>query len=175
MKALKFVLLTLTISVLASCGGGGGGGTTTAGGGGTNAPSQRVAALKLATSGTPSALLAGIDITVTLPSGVTPALNSDGTVATTVATVSGVAAPGTMLAPVYTQASGTVKGTLRLAMASSITAGFGAGEFATVSCVVATGSTPAQSDFTLSGFNPIDVNGSTATGLTAAVANLTVQ
>jgi hypothetical protein len=165
MNIIRYALLVLTLYSIAACGGGDGAATTT----------SHTATLKLSTSGTPSANLAGIGITVTLPDGLTPALNSDGSVAATVVTVSGVAAPGTVLAPVYTPASGATKGTLRLVMASSITAGFGAGEFATLTLTAAAGSNPAQTDFTLSDFNPIDVHGASATGLTPAVASLAVQ
>jgi hypothetical protein len=173
MNIAKFSLLLLVISSLAACGGGGSSASNS--GGGTIIPPSRNANLKLATSGTPSAPLAGIGITVTLPDGVAPALNGDGSVAAEAAAVTGVAAPGTVLAPVYVSASGAAKGTLRLAMASSIAAGFGTGEFATVTLVVAAGSNPALSDFTISGVNPIDVSGNAATGLTATVTNLSLQ
>lgn len=172
MTIIRCVLLAITICLLAACGDEGVTTTTTA-----NDPAllSRIATLKLTTSGTASASLAGIGVTVTLPDGVTPSLNADGSVAATVEAVSGVAAPGTVLAPVYTPASGTSKGTLRIVLAANSTAGFGAGEFATLELVVAAGANPVQSDFALSGLNPIDVNGNTATGLTAGVSNLAVQ
>ena len=169
MNTIKYPLFALSILIFAACGGGGGSPATT-----SVAIAKSTATLKLATSGSPSAQLAGIGITITLPDGVTPALNSDGSVAATVAAASGVAVPGTILAPVYTQASGSVKGTLSLAMASSIAAGFGAGEFVTINLEV-TGAWPTQSDFSLSGFNPIDLKGNSATGITAAVASLSEQ
>lgn len=165
---IKCTFLTVAVAILAACGGGG----SSSGG---DPPASRTAVLKLATSGTPSAQLAGIDITVTLPDGVTASVSSDGTVAASADAVSGVAAPGTVLAPVYTQASGATRGTLRLVLASQVTAGFGAGEFATVTLVVAAGASPAPSDFLLSGLRAVDVNGYSATGLTATVAGLAFQ
>lgn len=125
------------------------------------------AILKISTSGTPSANLSGNDIILTLPDGVTPTLNADRTVANSVIAVSGVAAPGTVLAPVYTSATASARGTLHFAMASTIAVGFGAGEFATVTLNITAGKNPVQGDFSLSGFNPIDVTGNSATGLTA--------
>jgi hypothetical protein len=165
---IKCTFLTVTVAILAACGGGG----SSSGG---DPPASRTAVLKLSTTGTPSAQLAGIDITVTLPDGVTASVGSDGSVAASADSVSGVAAPGTILAPVYTQASGATKGTLRLVLASEIAAGFGAGEFATVTLVVAAGANPVPSDFLLSGLHAVDVNGNSATGLTAAVADLAIR
>lgn len=166
---LKYFLLGLTMAVVTSCGGGGSSSST-------NTPpppaTSHTATVKLATSGTPSAQLAGVGVTLVLPSGVTPALNTDGSVATS---VSGVAAPGSMLAPIYTPATDTAKGTIRFVLASKITAGFGAGEFATITLVVAPGYNPSVSDFATSGLATIDVRGNSATGLTATVTGLSVQ
>ena len=162
MNIIRYALLSLVFCTLAACGS-------------DPAPPARTATLKLSTSGAPSENLAGIGITVTLPDGVTPALNNDGSVAATVATVSGVAAPGTMLAPVYTPANGAAKATLRIVLAAAASAGFAAGEFATVTLVAAGGSNLALGDFTLSSFSPIDVNGAVATGLTPAVSDLALQ
>lgn len=153
-RALWFILLCL----LSACGDGGGAGS----------PSASVT-LKLATTGTPSQNLAGVDITVTLPDGVAPALKNDGTVADTVVTVSGVAGPGIGLTPVYTVATATTPGTLRVYIASSLTAGFGAGEFATVQLGIVTAHIPTQGDFGLSNFRPITVTGGLATGLEGAI------
>lgn len=155
-RATLLALLLIAICTLTGCGGGGGGGTQ---------PAATTATLKLSTTGTPSANLAGAGITITLPDGVTPALNGDGSLAGSVAIVSGVAAPGTVIAPAYTPATATAKGTLHYALASEISAGFGEGEFSTVTLAVAAGKTPGQADFALSDFTPIDVHGGTATGL----------
>jgi predicted small lipoprotein YifL len=161
------ILLALLLFALAACGGGGGS---------TPAPPAKTATLKLFTTGTPSENLAGVGITITLPTGVTPALNSDGTVAATVVTVSGVASPGTVVSPVYTPASGAVKGKLVIAVASGIVAGFGAGEYATVVLAAEAGTAPLQSDFALTDFRPIAVsNGADAAGLTATISGYTLQ
>jgi hypothetical protein len=172
MTFLRHPLILLCISLLAACGGG-----STAPTGTETTPSltpqSKTATIKLAASGTPSAQLAGIGITITLPDGVTPALASDGSVATSVVTISGVAAPGNILAPIYTPATGSTKGTLRIILASQAAAGFGAGEFATISLTSTAASNPVAADFPISAFNPIDVTGNAATGLTAAVSGVT--
>jgi len=179
MNTVKQTLLALGFASLLTACGGGGGSSAANPGGGTVLQTSRSATLKLSTSGVPSAALAGIGVTVVLPDGVTPALNSDGSVAAAVATVSGVAATGVAatapIQAVYTPSSGSLNGTLYLAMVSSDPAGFGVGEFATVMLVVAAGYNPPLSDFTLSGFAPVDTNYNIATGLTAAVANLSFQ
>jgi hypothetical protein len=164
-------LITVVFAILTACGGGG----SSTNYGAPPPATSHTATVKLATSGTPSAQLAGLEIVVTLPAGVTPPLNSDGSVAGSDATVSGVAAPGSMVTPVYTPASGTSKATLRLVLASKNTAGFGAGEFATLTLTVAPGATLSQSDFAFSELTPVDVDGHAASGLTAGVANLSVQ
>jgi len=155
---IKLAFLSIMLLIIYACGGGGGGETS------NNTPK---ATLKLSTSGTPSANLSGIDITISLADGVTPILNANGSLADGVVVVSGVAVPGTLLAPVYTPATSTKKGTLRFSMASTIIAGFGTGEFATVSLNVSVGNNPVQGDFALSGFSPIDVTGNLANGLIA--------
>jgi hypothetical protein len=124
----------------------------------------------LATVGIPSANLAGIGITITLPSGVTPSLNSDGTVAASVVSLSGVAVSG-----LATSSYDTSTRALIIVLASSVNLGFGAGEFATVVLSAAAGSNPAQSDFTLSGFVPdAVVTHAPATGVTSAISGFTV-
>jgi len=160
-----FILLTFMLFALAACGGGS-----------TTVPSAKTVTLKLATTGTPSESLAGVSITVILPAGVTPALNSDGTVAATVVAISGVAAPGTVTPPVYTAASGMVKGKLDLSVTSNVTAGFSAGEYATVVLSAAPGTNPQQGDFLpFTGFRPIAAsNGADATGLTAIISSYTL-
>lgn len=158
-RTLIKIAFTLTLlATLAACGGGGGGAT-----GVDTTP----IALKLITTGTPSANLAGIGITITLPDGVIPALNGDGSVADGVITVSGVAAAGTVLVPIYTPATATSQGKLHFALSSNIADGFGAGEFATVTLRAVAGKNPVLAAFTLSDFTPIDIAGNVATGLTA--------
>jgi hypothetical protein len=170
-KDLLNALLILAITLLAACGGGGGGGGA--------APivqpatvQPTTATLELATSGTltTGTSLAGIGISVILPAGVTVKTNADGSVSTGVVTVSGVAAPGALTPPVYTLANGTAPAKVTFVIASNAPAGFGTGEFTTVVCGITAGSNPKTTDFSLTDFKPIDLNGAAVNGLTASVA-----
>jgi hypothetical protein len=180
MIIFRHILSVIIIATLAACGGGGSGGGAGGGGGVAattpSAPTPSVT-LKLSTTGTPSLNMSGIDITITLPTGITPSLNADGSVGATVVAVSGVAAPGTVITPVYVAASGLTKGTLRFAMASNALTGFGAGEFATVVLNRSGGVSPVLGDFILSGFTPISLLGSVipaGNGLTETVSSINI-
>ena len=153
--------LMLGLLFITGCGGGGGNAA---------APQPTTATLKLSTSGTLplGTTLEGIGGTLILPAGVTVKTDSSGVVLSGVITVTGVAAPGTVIA-VYTPASGGNPASISFALASTIPAGFGTGEFATVVCDLASGVTPKASDFLLT-VTPSDLNGNTVTGLTASVA-----
>jgi hypothetical protein len=163
------LLVLLSISFLAACGGGGGESNN------IQPPQTNTAIIKLATTGTPLVQLAGIGITITLPDGVTAALASDGSVATSAVTISGVAAPGSVLTPIYTPASGSTKGTLQIVLAAQTATGFGPGEFVTISLTSTATTIPTTTDFPLSAFNPIDVTGIAVTGLSATVSDVTTQ
>lgn len=170
MNIFKYILTLIAILPLAACGGGGDGDESQT----TPTPTAKTVTLKLATSGTPSTNLAGITITVILPDGVTPPPTGDDGVIKPAAVVSGVAAPGSVLTPIYTPANGTAKGTLKFALASSIVDGFGAGEYATVTLSAEVGVTPALTDFDLTGFIPIDVNGREVAELSTMVTGVNV-
>lgn len=166
---VKYLLVIITMVILAACGGGSDGEET------PPSPTDKTATLHLSTIGTPAANLAGITMTLILPDGVTPFLNEDGSLTAPVAVVSGVAAPGMVLSPIYLPANSVTKGTLNFALASSIEAGFASGEYATVTLRVAVGAHPVQTDFDLTGFIPIDVGGNEVTDLSAMVTGLVVQ
>ncbi|MFZ4858379.1 MAG: hypothetical protein ACOYL3_18490 [Desulfuromonadaceae bacterium] len=154
-------LLLVTLIGITACGGGGGSSP--------QAPSPKIVSIKLFNSGDPKIKLSGSEITLNLPDGVTPALKSDGSTADNVVVISGVAAPGTIIGPVYTPATATTKGTITFAFATSIKAGFSEGEFATIKLRVASEINPPQKDFLLSGYNPIDISYNPVTVLTATL------
>lgn len=150
MKRLSlFILLMLisTFAILSACGGGGGGG-----GAGVTAQQPTTAVIKLSTAvnGTMPAntIITGYDVLITLPAGVTvksttaPPQTNNGVV-----TATGAAA-GSNIAAVYSAATSTVSGTVRvLILANPNNSGFSAGEFATVNCDIAAGHFPGTADF----------------------------
>lgn len=151
-----YLLLSWVFMLLAGCG------DVVLNNGGS--ASSSTAVLKLKTSGTPSAKIRGIDITIVLPAGATPDVNSNGSV---VCNVSGVAAPGVVLSATNTPATSAAKATLHITMASGIEAGFSEGEYATVVVKVPSGTTLEAAGFSYSDFNPIDISGNTASGISA--------
>lgn len=101
--------------------------------------------------------LAGFSLTITLPDGVTPTLNSDGSIAATTAVAVNPALTPVMQVD-YTAASGTAKGKLLLAVGAAAD-GFTAGEFVTLKFAAAAGNSPLAADFILSNFDPLDLTG----------------
>ena len=162
MKRILFVWVVLAISIIAGCGGGGDDNN------GQRTP-VTTAVLKLSSQGnlTGGTSLSGIGITVALPPGVTVKTGSGGAVDASVVAISGGAVPGTLAPPIYTPATATAKATVHFVIASSAAGGFGVGEFATVTCDIASGNFPASSDFSLTSFTPGDLLLQPVTGLTA--------
>jgi hypothetical protein len=135
----------------------------------TNVTVQLTAAvLKISTAGTDTSL-SGVGITVSLPAGVTVKTDAGGAVDPSVVTVSGVAVPSTLIAPLYTPATATTNATLTFAVASNVAGGFNVGEFATVTCDITPGVFPRAAEFTLSGLNPGDLFLQPVTGLTPSM------
>jgi hypothetical protein len=189
MKIRNFVwpILCLAMIALSGCGGGGTGGTTPEptqgsnnGGvfptGGTNplaAPTKGL--LKLATAGA-AGTIAGIDMTVNLPAGVTVAADPNtGEVTTGAITVSGAAAGtfGTQKVAVarFTPASTVTPAQLHIVMAN--VPGFSVGEFATVQFDLATGTAlPAADAFTVTDCIAKGLDGLGLSGITAAPASV---
>lgn len=164
---LKLVILIGSLTMF-GCGGGGGGTATDKGGGTAVQPTTAV--LKLSSQGTlpTGTSIAGIGITINLPAGVTVKTDSTGKVASEAVVASGTTAGKASFAPPnYVPAAGTTPAKLSFVLASTEAAGFGTGEFATVTCDVATGTTPAATDVTLSDFKPIDLKGVDIPGLSA--------
>jgi len=172
MKRHMTLCLALITFCLSACGGGGGGSSSGVVAGGGSQPTR--ATLSISTSGTLSsgATLSGIGITVTLPAGVTVVTDTGGNVGASVVYVSGVSVPGTVASPLYTAATASAPATLSFVVASSTASGFGTGEFATVNCIIAQGTSPQATDFSLSGFTPSDLSLKPVTGLSASFTAL---
>jgi hypothetical protein len=163
MKILRYLVLFAMLTFMAACGGGGGGG------GGTPA---KTVTLKVSTVDDPLAISSatGVNVTITLPAGVTAGANA--------VTVTGVAAPGTLVgSPVYTPASGATQATLQFVMATSIPAGFNVGEFATVVLSYSGAVALTTTDFPVSTYTIINENlsgTSVVTGAKVAATGVTV-
>jgi hypothetical protein len=159
MKRFLYVAIAGSLLLLTACSGGGGGG----GGGATKA------VVTLLSSGTGT--ICGIDATVDLPAGVTLKSSASGTTDDGVVVPSGAAATNTYAVGVYTAATGTFPGKIRVLMVNA--AGFTPGEFCTVNAELAPGYFPAAADFTIESFAASDETGSVingmASGLTVAV------
>ena len=144
---------------LSGCGSGGGDGVT----------QPTTAVLKISTQGTlPSGTqIGGIDITIALPTGVTvKSVTSPPETDSGVVVTSGVAVANSTVLSTYTAATSASAGNVRVLLA--ISNGFGMGEFMTIYCDIASGSTPAASDFSLTGFAAKDLNGVLISGLNSA-------
>lgn len=123
--------------------------------------------LKLATAGTPS-LIAGVDVTVILPAGVSVAADpTTGETAAGAVMISGVAADNSLLAAKYTPASGNAPATLHIVVINA--AGFHPGEFATVRFNLAQGTSfPAVGAFVITNFSAKGPDSTPLSGIIAA-------
>jgi len=139
-KKMLAVLLPVSVVVIVSVNCGGSGGNNGAGSGENNGAHQAV--LKLSTTGT-GMTIAAIDVTVQLPADVT---YHD-------AAPSGVATAANPLIAV----NPNVPGTVHIGMIT--VAGFGTGEFFTMNCDIAGGSTPSAADFLIVHFSAVDLAG----------------
>jgi len=169
LKNLLGMFFAVAVMALFGCGGGGGGAA---------APPTK-ATLKLSTAGTAGTTIAGIQVTVVLPKGVTVAATTtiDPTTMETnagVVLLSGAAvadpAAFSQLKPtaVYTPATATTPGKVKIGLAAQ--KDFNLGEFVTLNTDIAAGNVPVATDFTLEGFTAFDANGAAITpALTASL------
>jgi hypothetical protein len=103
---------------------------------------------------------------LTLPAGVSVKATADLTNPAVMVTDAGVVAASGVAAGANTIATATYNataGTVSIHLANDT--GFATGEIVTVTCDIAAGSFPTASGFSLSGFNAVDLNGATITGL----------
>jgi len=158
---LSWMLMVISaIALISGCASSGGGSMPA-----TSPAHPTTAVVKLSTSGTLASgvLIGGIDVTLILPAGVsvksarTPL--TDGGVVTS----SGVAG-GSIDIGIYTAATSTLPGKVRIALVNAV--GFGTGEFTTVNCDFAAGNTPTAAGFSLVNFSAINGGGAAISGLT---------
>lgn len=150
---------------LAGCGGAV---TTSPSNTGGAQPAQPTTVLALDTTGSlpAGATIGGLGVTVNLPESVSIKTDGSGNVDSGVVTASGVAAGQATVITLYSAAAGTVPAKLHIVLASG-SAGMTVGEFATITCTVASGGAPTASDFSLSDFTSVNTLGDTIPSLTA--------
>lgn len=164
-RSLIGQIIYLATAVLSGCGGGDSAVSPT-----TQQGAQPTAAtLKLSTQGVlpTGASIGAVDVVVNLPAGVTVKADGSGQVQAGAMEPSAVAVGSTAIAT-FTPTSGGSPAKTRVVLINA--AGFGTGEFATVNCDIAAGSSPKAADFTLTGFSAANVDGTTLTGLTPVVS-----
>jgi hypothetical protein len=137
----SLLIFAFCITMLSACGGGGGGGGST-----PPQPTTAVLTLSTAVTGTiPSdTTINGYDVTITLPAGVTVKSTTPPQTDAGVVTTTGSAAGSSMTA-VYSAATGTTPGKVRILIANGDR--YYAGEFSQVNCDIAAGHYPKASDF----------------------------
>lgn len=138
--------------------------------------------LKLETTGAvPSGSgISGLQVTVILPSGIYPATNLDGSVASGVVAASGTFSPSasSVQTPVYTPATATAAGRITVVIASTQANGVTqTGEFATIVLKLSgtAQKTPVGSDFNLTGINIANLQYQPMSGVTMRVGAVTAN
>jgi hypothetical protein len=125
------------------------------------------AILKLSALGAGAILINGVEITMTLPAGVTLAADASGIPNTGAVAVSGGVPSGASMTAKYIPAAGTTPGKVTLSIAS--TTGFWTGEFVTITADIASGTVPVAPQFILSDFTAFDNFGAAVSGINATV------
>jgi len=148
MKRILLFILIIPLLIMTACGGGGGGGDN-----GPHAATQAI--VKLSTAGTGT--IGIVQMRLTLPTGVTVRATSSVT-DSGVVTPSGNATDAELVYGIYSAPAVTV------VVGKAV--GFNSGEFAIVNCDIASGSTPVESDFSVSDLDARDADGKSITGLT---------
>ena len=118
--------------------------------------------------------VAAIDLTITVPAGVSPPLLADGTVdaANTVTIISSAASDQLLQGATFTPATATAPG--QLAIFGIIASGFTTSDEIIINLNIASGTFPTASDFNLLSFDAYDINGAPVTGLTPTLTT-TIQ
>jgi hypothetical protein len=160
------LILTLCLILVAACGNGGGGGEPQA----TTPPSTK-AMVKIASTGSLGAgkMIGGIAVTVDLPAGVTIKATPDSKNTSVLVSDQGVVTTSGVTGA-YAAAFATFDQTNRKVQVQVYDQnGFGVGEFVTLACDIAAGTTPAAGDFSLEGFIAKDLDGADINGLSAGL------
>ncbi len=152
--------------LVSACGGGGGGSAVA-----LPPAAQPVAIVTLSTAVTGTipagTTINGYEVTMTLPADVTCKSAASGQTDPGVVTVIGQAA-GSLATGMYTAASASQRGTVKVTIVSG--PGFGAGAFCTVQCELANGVQPTAADF-----KPLVLDAATGLVSGTTTTNLTSQ
>jgi hypothetical protein len=182
-KLTKSMILTGYCVAVLGCGGGGGSSSSAVTPPVVTPPVVATSAeLTLKTSGTSSSPYKGIELIVNLPAGVTvktdpanPKQTAPGALK-----LSGAFSPfSTQIFPRpfwgrYSSAGAGKPATVSVAIASGL-ATFPVGEFATLTCDLASGTTPGLTDFSVVNFSAYGSAGTTVSGLTASPLGVTLK
>lgn len=159
-KILRIALNCLCLTLLLSACGGGGGSSSSP----TPTPSVPTRAIiKVSTANVPTGtLVGGVQFSIVLPAGVTPSVLS-GNDANGSVVASGNAANGTLAASSY-------DATTRTLTPGIVNVGFASGEFMTITCALAAGTTVTAANFQVSVAGVYDsVNGNIIPGATCQI------
>jgi hypothetical protein len=162
------MLIAMTLMLLAGCNSGGNSS------GGVIVQQQTEATVFISAAGTlpDGSTIGGVDLSLTLPAGVTvkatPGSLSAFVPDEGIVSASGAAAESSKVYAMYTVAAGATPGAVRILVANST--GFSTGEFVAVKCDVAGGNPPVATDFSSSAVKFVDGNGKAVTGLSTTVA-----
>lgn len=150
MTALTRAALLLTAVSLAACGGSS-----------KPAPPPTAATLRLSVAGVPAGTaLAGAEVRLRLPAGVTPRLAAIRLAEPL------TAATAELFAPAWDAGTRT----LRLAVASKVPAGLAGAALVDVECDVTAAAAPAAADYQVAGFTAADLSVTPVVGATLAVS-----
>lgn len=157
-------MLTIVAAIVlgAGCGGGGGG---------SSSATPTTVVLTLSTSGTlpGSTLIGGSDVNIILPTGVSVKAAANVAPRSSIVTYSGVVTVSGVAVDTHAMALATLTGPNTLNVKVVNPNGFGVGEFAKVTCAIDAGAEVVDTDFSTTGFAPVDVDGVAISGLTASL------
>lgn len=169
---MKAYMLVLTAALLPACGG-----SSVSVAPSETQPTKATLTLSSAVTGSipPGTIIAGYDVTIKLPAGVTvlstvaPPLTDDGVVSYMTAT----APPNSLVFGIYTAATSSLPATVRIIAAKAD--GFSAGSFSVVNSNIAAGYRPGSADFSQLTYTVSDGAGSNLTGQMNVTASADIR
>lgn len=164
LKVMNPVLIAAVV-LLTGCGGGSSGSSASVAG----VPAASTFTLRPSLQGplAPGTSIGSIDLTLSLPAGVTIRADSNGQALDGLVTPSAAAA-GSLAVARFTAADSSQRAKLRIVLINA--KGCTTGEFATVQCDLAAGSAPGIGDFTWSALAVTDVDSKAIRGLAAVLS-----